>query len=145
MSNHGMLDLKDFYDYTTQQIERENDLINNRLSWMLTFQGFLFAALALVVNKDTEPAVGLIFKNVLPIIGIAVALLAFLGVLAAYISIDNIKQKWKKQLGNQQYPPAHGTPLASFLGRITSYGIPISIVIAWLLIRSGLTLMPLNK
>lgn len=137
--NDQDLTLQDFYKYTVKMIDQENTLINNRLSWMLTFQGFLFATLALIASKDTPQSISLAFRNVVPIVGIVVAFLALLGVFAAYISIDNTKRKWKKRLENHQYPPAHGTALASILGRITSYGIPISLILAWFILSHKLT------
>lgn len=138
MTNEEELSQKDFYEYTVRQIEREQGLVNNRLSWMLTFQGFLFASIALVVNKDTEPAIRLVFRNVMPTIGIAVALLALIGIHAAALSSSEIKAKWKQRDGFQHYPPTFGTRTISLLGRITSYGIPISVVLAWLLLLFGL-------
>ena len=138
MTSKEELSQKDFYEYTVRQIEREQGLVNNRLSWMLTFQGFLFAAIALVVNKDTEPTVRVVFRNVIPAIGIAVALLALIGIHAAALSSNEIKAKWKQRDGFQQYPPTFGTPKISLLGRITSYGIPTSVIVAWLLLLFGL-------
>ncbi|NEU77979.1 hypothetical protein [Nostoc sp. UIC 10630] len=138
MTNAEELSQKDFYEYTVRQIEREQGLINTRLSWMLTFQGFLFASIALVVNKDTEPSVRLVFRNVIPAIGIAVALLALVGVHAAALSSNGIKAKWNQRGGFQQYPPTFGSPTISLLGRVTSYGIPTSVVLAWLLLFFGL-------
>ncbi|MBE9005078.1 hypothetical protein IQ259_08505 [Fortiea sp. LEGE XX443] len=138
MTNKEELSQKDFYEYTVRQIEREQNLVNNRLSWMLTFQGFLFASIALVANKDTEPSIRLVFRNVIPAIGIAVALLAFIGIHAAALSSNEIKAKWKQRAGFQDYPPTFGTSKISLLGRITSYGIPTSVVLAWLLLLFGL-------
>jgi len=134
MVNQEDLSQKDFYEYTIRQIEREQGLVNNRLSWMLTFQGFLFAAIALSTNQDAEPAIRAVFRNVIPAIGIAVALLALVGVHAAALSSNEIKVKWRKRDGFEQYPPTFGTRTISILGRITSYGIPISVVLAWVLL-----------
>jgi hypothetical protein len=138
MTNGEELSQKDFYEYTIRQIEREQGLVNNRLSWMLTFQGFLFASIALVANKDTESATRLVFRNVIPAIGIAVALLALVGIHAAALSSNEIKAKWKQRDGFHYYPPAFGTRTVSLLGRVTSYGIPTSVILAWLLLLFGL-------
>lgn len=37
-----------YYDRLVQQIERKDQALDRRISWMLTTQGLLFAALALV-------------------------------------------------------------------------------------------------
>lgn len=133
MQQKEVLSVKEFYDYAVRQLERELNLINNRLSWMLTFQGLLFAAIALVAHKDTEQATRVVFRNVIPTIGIVVAFLALAGVHAAHLSIKDIKTKWKQKLGHWEFSPAFGTSTSSILGRVPSYGIPISIAIAWFL------------
>ena len=48
-------DIVKSYEYMSKQIEREDGLINTRITWMLTFEGFLFAALAIVAGKDDDP------------------------------------------------------------------------------------------
>ncbi|MBW4484681.1 MAG: hypothetical protein KME14_19270 [Tildeniella torsiva UHER 1998/13D] len=138
MQQKEVLSVKEFYDYAVRQLERELNLINNRISWMLTFQGFLFAAIALVANQNTDQAIRTMFGIVVPIIGIAVAFLALVGVHAAYLSIKDIKETWKKKLGHWEYSPAFGTPRSSLLGRVPSYGIPVSIIIAWFIFLVGL-------
>lgn len=138
MLREEVLSVKEFYDYAVRQLERELNLISNRISWMLTFQGFLFATTALVVNQNIDQAIRTVFRNVIPIIGIVVALLALVGVHAAYLSIKEIKTEWKQKMGYWEYSPAFGTSTSSALGRVPSYGIPISIVIAWFLLLIGL-------
>lgn len=134
------LKLKNLYECTTQRIKQETNLINNRLSWLLTFQGFLFAVIALVASKDTNPAVSLILRAVIPIIGIAVALLALTGILGAYMAIGDLIS-WSVGEGLEkttQYPPAYGSKLARALGMVTSYGIPLSLVITWVILLKKL-------
>ena len=138
MQQEKILSTKVFYDIAVRQLERELSLINNRISWMLTFQGFLFATIALVANKNTEQAIRIVFRNVIPTIGIVVAFLALIGVHAAHLSIKSIKTRWKQNLDYLEYSQAFGTSISSILGRVPSYGIPISIIIAWFLFFIGL-------
>ena len=42
------------YETIAKQIEREDGLINYRLSWMLQINGFLFAAIALLGGSEKE-------------------------------------------------------------------------------------------
>lgn len=138
MQQKEVLSVKEFYDYAVRQLERELNLINHRISWMLTFQGFLFATIALVANQNADQAIRAVFRNVIPAIGIAVAFLALIGVHAAYLSIKDIKTTLKQKLGYWEYAPAFGTPTSSVLGKVPSYGIPISIVTAWFIFLMGL-------
>lgn len=52
---------KDFYEYTVHQIEREQGLVDTRISWTLTFEGFLFAAIAIAISENTPEDVKAIF------------------------------------------------------------------------------------
>jgi len=80
------------------QIEREDGLINTRITWMLTFEGFLFAALALVADdQKVDTAVYGVLKYALPGVGIAVGLLAGLAVLAALMALSVLKGRWKPE------------------------------------------------
>lgn len=127
------LESKSLYEHTTQRIKQETDLINNRLSWMLTFQGFLFAAITLVSRKDADQTVSSILKDIIPIIGISVALLALSGVHAAYTAIEEVRKQYEKLRENEEYLPAYGDEKAKKLGKITSYGIPLLIAIIWII------------
>lgn len=138
MQQEKILSAKEFYEIAVRQLERELSLINNRISWMLTFQGFLFATNALVANKNTEQAIRIVFRNVIPTIGIVVAFLALIGVHAAHLSIKSIKTRCKQNWDYLDYSQAFGTSPSSILGRIPSYGIPISIIIAWFIFLIGL-------
>jgi hypothetical protein len=123
---------KELNDYAVLQLERELNLINNRLSWMLTFQGFLFTTIALTANNNTDWAIGMGLRYGIPSIGMLVAFLALFGIHAAHLSITNIRTRWKWNGGYSGYSLAFGNPDARKYGRIPSYGIPISIIIAWL-------------
>ena len=128
------LTLKDKYDYTARQILREERLINNRLSWMLTFEGFLFAALALTANASNEGVLRNSLKYTIPATGIAVAVLTMVGISGAYVSINQIKIFWGKQKGIKCFPLPYGSPQASARGRVTSHGIPLAMMLMWSLI-----------
>ena len=70
---------------------REDSLVNNRLIWVLTIQGFLFAAVALSFEKGIEQKIYLL---IISIVGIAISVMgAFLSVLAN-IHINKLKSQW---------------------------------------------------
>ncbi len=108
----------------SEKIQHEESLINSRLTWMLTFQGFLFASIAL--SKE-EVSQNLLF-HVLPILGALIAGITFLGVIAAYISIGQARNNasTEENFG--------GKGLAKILGRINQIGLPTIIFCAWVYI-----------
>ncbi len=111
-------------DIVQRIIEHEENLINRRLTWMLTFQGFLFASLSLFVNKkeDILPTdVILLLEQLIPYVGICVSIVILLGIVAAYRSIThNKKTSYNEDI------------VALLLGRFSSCSIPIIIIDGWL-------------
>ena len=81
-----------------QEIAAENTLVTHRMTWNLTFQGFLFTGYALVLSRPVADAASAdrvsIFLNVLPVAGIVVAMLAIIGVFAAYGQISYLRKCW---------------------------------------------------
>jgi hypothetical protein len=112
-------------------VKDEEILINTRLTWMLTFQGLLFAALGLA-DERSQLAFSA-FSSVLPWIGIAVAALTFIGVLAAYGTIDYARKKIDDVRKKKQpsEPDFGAMGWRKWLGRTNSLGVPVVIVIAW--------------
>ena len=119
---------------TSDQITKEEGLIHNRITWMLTFQGFLFAAVVLSANTNVDEHLSSLLRRTIPWLALASAGLALIGVRAAYISINSIKDTLADFLiknPQQHHVPAHGNPLASTLGRMTSHGLPMLVILAW--------------
>jgi hypothetical protein len=117
------------YEHLSREIAREENLINNRLTWMLTFQGFLFAAIALMGNEKIHLPLKSALQCIIPALGIAVAISGIMGVTAAYLAICQHRKDWENKLNN--FPKPGGKGLASWLGRFASGSIPIVIILAW--------------
>jgi hypothetical protein len=109
-------------DVLRETIRHEENLINTRLTWMLTFQGFLFAAASLASGKSRSAIL-----DVVPWVGISVAALSFLGVAAAYGTIDAARKTY-------QGAAFGGARWRKLFGRTNSLGIPVIIVIAWVML-----------
>lgn len=128
----------ELHQMVTAQVEREQVLINNRISWMLTFEGFLFAGLALAGDSKSTPEFRRAIKETFPLVGATVAVLTVFGVLAATLAIVNAKTFWKNLVGTAGFPTPHGSLTASILGRATSFGVPIAVAVAWVVISAKL-------
>lgn len=107
-------------DFIEKTVSHEENLINTRLTWMLTFQGLLFIAVGLADEGSR-----LAFFSVIPWIGIAVAALTFIGALAAYATIDNARKE------HRAAPGFGGMGWRKWLGRANSLGIPFVIATTW--------------
>ena len=126
------------YKFILRHIEREESLINRRIAWMLTFQGFLFARIALLANNQVDPSLRANLEALSAIAGLLVGLLACIGVNAAYSSITGKLDRW----GSQERQKAIGDALrdrlppitskhASGGGKFLSYGLPLVFVLVW--------------
>ena len=132
-------------------VSHEETLINNRMTWMLTIQGFLFAAFALIFESKPEIKASelascdqmmCVYLDVIPVLGGVIAFMVFLGVFAAYVSIDNLKHETNKNIHraneiihgeekHQEMLKKKHSALASILGRIVSMSVPSAIVRTW--------------
>jgi transcriptional regulator with XRE-family HTH domain len=132
---------KIFRDY----IKREDDLIDHRVSWNSTIQGFLFAAYGLSLQKplDVKPSSGDphnlgILVRFIPWFGIALSGLVLIAVLGAVLAHMRLRKDWHKV--NPCYPlkpylpdiAAGGSNAARRLGLVAPLAIPILFVVAWL-------------
>jgi|SRR5581483_11492931 len=124
------------YKFVLRHIEREENLVNRRIAWMLTFQGFLFATIALLANKDVDPSLRTNLEALSSIAGLLVSLLACIGVNAAYSSIGTKLDDWDAR--KRELPPELRRSLpeitsrgASRGGKLLSYGLPFVFVLIW--------------
>jgi hypothetical protein len=84
-----------WYEQISKQIEREDGLINQRLTWMMQIQAFLFAGLAVLAkieggNIALQTAVG----SAVLAIGLSSAVFGGRGVRAALASLESLRRRY---------------------------------------------------
>ena len=72
-------------------IQHENDLQNHRLTWLMTLQGLLFAALGFAWDKNDTRVLVVIFS----ILGIAVSLSAWSALRLSNAAYETLESWWK--------------------------------------------------
>ncbi len=131
-------DKQRYYEYLSQQIEREDGLVNNRLTWMVTTQGLLFAAIALVARNDTTNSNLIkVLTKWLPVTGMFLSAVCFFGVLGATKAIYDLMKEWKL-LSYDGGPRPFGGTIAALLGLVLRFSLPILLFAVWYKIYSGL-------
>lgn len=120
------------YGQLAHQIEREDGLINTRITWMLTFEGFLFAALALVADKESDQTIQFALKYALPLIGLVVAILAFFAIGAALSVLATLKKQWDPAKFPDHIRPFGGDEQHA-MGAAFARGLPTAIAVLWLI------------
>ena len=116
-----------------ERVKHENELINQRLTWLGTFQGLLLAALAFAWDKsDAKP---IIF--VLGILGIAVAASIAIGTCRANQALNRLGRYWDK-VKPKDYSGLDVEGIRSQAGcfwwLMPGYFLPIAFLVAWVAI-----------
>ena len=125
-----MADVHEEYLAGRQKWEHEDNLINQRLTWLLNSQSLFFAAYAIalqaVSSPNPDPRVYKFLTN-LPYIGITTCVLILLGVIAATNAMRLLKQDKRFTFDVR--------PSSTWTGLFPTYLLPVSFIFAWLLVR----------
>jgi len=113
-------------------IQHENDLTNHRLTWLLTAEGLLFAALGFGLSKD-NPKVGEHLIPVLSLVGITLAASASIVLDAADAAICRLSAA--APLENDKEADVLGYRGLPMLGLLAPWRIyPPMFIVAWYVI-----------
>lgn len=116
------------FDIHEKRMHFEHDLINRRLSWLLTSQTILFAAMALAFKDGELCEKQKTFIELIPVMGGVISLSIFSGVLAGAFAKYKI---WKESKSDQWGVRTQITRWA-LLG--TDLLLPVIFAIIWLCI-----------
>jgi len=132
-----------YYELYRDYVKQENTLINNRLLWSLSIQGFLFAAFAYADSPGTpnqprqpDQSLGLVFCAA----GIVINILTTTSLVAADVAIFKILKKWRDHFVlradmNDPLVPdltGGGSDQAHALGHLGPAMIPVVAAGCWL-------------
>jgi hypothetical protein len=133
----------DQYHAVRSQIEHEDNLVNQRLSWLLSSQSFFFTAYAISLNgpplirsKSLENTVGLLIL-LLPLVSILSAILIGLTVWAGMWTMQKLRHRYSKQMiatFGEELPPIQSTGGALFLGHFAPIFLPALFIVIWLML-----------
>jgi hypothetical protein len=131
------------YKLVRQQIEHEDNLVSQRLSWLLGSQSFLFTAYAITLNgpaqirsKELEGHIGLLLL-LLPLVSIISAFLIWLAVLAGTWTMYKLRRTYEREFVKffeGQIPPVQSTGGALVLGHFAPVILPAVFMVVWLLL-----------
>jgi hypothetical protein len=136
-----------YYQIIRSQIEHEDNLINQRLSWFVAAQAFLFSAYAILLNAPSQVRVRSfatqqeILFILIPLVAIGVGILIYITVIAAMLATANLRRLLKTHMNEKDsalLPPIQGHRQTLLLGQASPILIPLLFMISWivLLIKS---------
>ena len=138
----------EYYQIIRSQIEHEDNLINQRLSWFVTAQAFLFSAYAVLLSAPSQvrlqrfPTQQEILFYLIPLVAIGVSILIYITVVAAMLAMANLRrllEGYMKEEESALLPPVQGYRQTLLLGQASPILMPFLFMISWivLLIKSS--------
>ncbi len=135
----------EYYDQVRRQIEHEDNLITQRLSWLMASQSFLFSAYAIVLtgmktNAASTPLEHVIlnFYHFLPWAGIISTGLIYASICGGVLSIRQLMHLWASRQATcnpLDRPPIHSSRLTFFLGQCAPRFLPLALIGMWIYLR----------
>jgi hypothetical protein len=102
------------FEIAREIVRHEDGLVNNRVTWLLVLQGFLFGAFVSgvglykdLLSRRLEPflTAGL---SVIALLGIVVSMTASNNIRAAYRHMTEVKKWWDQSTHTESFPPLYG-------------------------------------
>lgn len=136
-----------YYQIIRSQIEHEDNLINQRLSWFVAAQAFLFSAYAILLNAPAQVRLQAfatqqdILFPLIPLVAIGMSILNYITVIAAMLAMANLRRLLETHVKEKEsalLPPVQGYRQTFLLGQASPILIPFLFMISWivLLIKS---------
>lgn len=131
---------KEKFDIARELIRHEDGLINNRVSWLMVFQGFLFASFVTGLGlfekfKGNEAALNAlaIALFILGVLGLISAVIAYFSTRMAFDQAERVKVWWLSCGVADQFPPVSGPLGVTVFGRTLSAAVMLVVLVAtWL-------------
>ena len=130
-----------YYQIIRSQIEHEDNLINQRLSWFVAAQAFLFSAYAILLNAPSQVRLQRfatqqeILFSLIPLVAIGVSILIYITVIAAMLAMANLRRLLEGHMKEEEsalLPPVQGYRQTLLLGQASPVLIPLLFMISWI-------------
>jgi ABC-type transport system involved in Fe-S cluster assembly fused permease/ATPase subunit len=129
------------YQVFRNRIEHEDNLIMQRLSWLMASQSFLFTAYAIVTNgmSTSSTTGGNIFVNhlqtlarIIPVVALLNSLLILVSILAALKAVRELRHGYQRQPEPFDLIPLQTSKSARMLGLSAPVLLPMLFLAVWL-------------
>jgi hypothetical protein len=133
-----------YYQVIRGRIEHEDNLVMQRLSWMVASQSFLFTAYAIVLNGlNSLPTAGeppqfldqqILMFHLVPVVAILTCVLIYISILAALKSMANLRRLYRSRFGeeNEDLPDIQPATSIRTAGSSAPTVLPLVFTAVWL-------------
>ncbi|HEX8548875.1 MAG TPA: hypothetical protein VF691_18055 [Cytophagaceae bacterium] len=136
---------QEYYNVFRGRIEYANNLINQRIIWLVISQSFFFSAYAMILNapeKAKNPLfedLQLVMHNLLPIAAITSALLSYIAIAASVYDIPKLSRSFDEfckssEVDNVKLPHVMSSPMVNRIEMATTLVLPSIFAISWAII-----------
>src|SRR5918998_3991634 len=131
----------EYYQLIRSQIEHEDNLINQRLSWFVAAQAFLFSAYAILLNAPPQvrsqkfATQQEILFSLIPLVAIGASILTYITVIAAMLAMANLRRLLERHMNEEEsalLPPVQGYRQTLLLGQASPILMPFLFMVSWI-------------
>jgi hypothetical protein len=133
----------DWYRTIRDQIQHEDNLIVQRLSWLMAAQSFLFTGYAIIANASPQARNPLLAKqqdllfNIIPGVACISDILIYCSVIAGVLALYRLRRAYATHVSSVGgFPEIQGSQLTRWLGIVSPIFLPLVFLIAWVIVWS---------
>src|SRR6202047_377247 len=133
----------DWYRTIRDQIQHEDNLIVQRLSWLMAAQSFFFTGYAIIANASPQARNPLLAKqqdllfNIIPGVACISDILIYCSVIAGVLALYRLRRAYATHVSSVGgFPEIEGSKLTRWLGMVSPIFLPLLFLTAWLMVWS---------
>jgi hypothetical protein len=136
----------EYYNLVRERLEHEDNLIVQRLSWLVASQSFLFTAYAIVSNglMTQPPQTGSphfadqlqrLFQ-LIPVVAMLASILIYISILAAVLTMRRLRTGYRSRFGPEEdgLPPIMTAAPVRLYGLVAPLLLPLVFTTIWLIL-----------
>ena len=135
----------EYYNLVRERLEHEDNLIVQRLTWLVGSQSFLFTAYAIVSNGLMSPPqlasahltdqLQLLFQ-LIPIVAMLTCILIYISILAAVVTMRRLRNGYRSRFGPEEdaLPPIMTAAPVRLFGLVAPLLLPLVFSTIWLIL-----------
>jgi hypothetical protein len=146
MSEENSISPLEQYHVVRGQIEHEDNLVSQRLSWLLASQSFLFTAYAITLNGPIQSHVRSfetradMLLSLLTLVGVVSVLLIWISILAGVTAMKRLRNGLHARVGDllpEGLPPIQTTGIPFLAGQLGPVLTPVIFIVVWMVLLIG--------
>ncbi len=133
----------DWYQTIRDQIQHEDILIVQRLSWLMAAQSFFFTGYAIIANAAPQARNPLLARqqdllfNIIPAVACISDILIYCSVIAGVLALYRLRNAYTTHVSSVGgFPEIQGSQLTRWLGIASPLLLPLVFLVAWLILWS---------